>query len=212
MNILILFEESGTIRDYAIDQGHYAISVDLKAGRGKHQECHDQIDVFEFLETTNVNFWDLVIAHPPCTYLCNSSVDHLDQLRNTERVKKLDAGALVFKRILNYGFKKLVVENPIPHGYAVERIGCSYHQIIHPWQHGHPEQKATCLWLVNSQKVQETNNVKQYMDMLPPQLSQRLFYLPPSPERAGLRSETYPGIGRALIDQLTQPDKQQSLF
>jgi len=99
---------------------------------------------------------------------------------------------------------KVATENPIPHRYAinngVHNIN-KYDQLIQPYMFGHPERKATCLWLINLPKLIPTNNVYEEMKKLPKNISQRIHYLPPSEERAKLRSKTYPGIARAMAEQ-----------
>ena len=87
------------------------------------------------------------------------------------------------------------------HGYAKRLIGHNQTQTVQPYQFGHMEQKRTCLWLKNLPKLQATNNVKDEMMKLPKRERERLFYLPPGPERAKLRSTTYQGIGEAMADQ-----------
>ena len=93
---------------------------------------------------------------------------------------------------LHWTIDKICIENPIPHKYAVEKIG-KYTQIIQPWQFGHGEQKATCLWLKGLPKLKPTNIVEGR--------EQRLHRLPPSKDRAKLRSKTYPGIAKAMAEQ-----------
>lgn len=93
------------------------------------------------------------------------------------------------------------VENPIPHRYALELIGRKYDQIIQPYMFGHAESKATCLWICGLPKLRATNNVKHIWKQLPKNQAQRLHYLPPTPERAKLRSKTYSGIAQAMAEQ-----------
>ena len=119
------------------------------------------------------------------------------------RWEKLDKGAAFFKALLNAPIKKILVENPIPHRYAVERIGRKYDQLIQPYQFGHPERKATCLWLKNLPKLKPTDDVKEKMLQLPKSEAQRLHWLPPSKDRAKLRSLTYQGIANAIAAQYT---------
>lgn len=193
MNVLIACEESGTVRDAFIAKGHNAISCDIIPS--SKQGPHLQVDV---LEVINWPMWDLIIAHPPCTYLANSGVCHLDDMKNIERVAKMHEAAVFFNAILNAKCEKICVENPIPHKYG---IGKTYTQTIQPWQFGHPESKATCLWLKGLPKLKETNNVKDEYKSLPKNKAQRLHYLPPGPERAKLRSKTFTGIAQAMADQ-----------
>lgn len=155
---------------------------------------HYQGDVRDLLDGS----WDMVIAHPPCTYLCNSGVRHLHT--DKDRWRLLDEGAAFFKLFLDCA-EKVCIENPIPHKYAVERIGVKYSQIVQPWMFGHAETKATCLWLKGLEPLKPTDNVKEEMLALPKSKSNRLHYLSPGSERAKLRSMTYKGIAQAMADQ-----------
>ena len=190
MNILIGCEESGAVRDAFIAKGHNAISCDLfeTSAPGPHL----QGNVLPLLKME----WDLIIAHPPCTYLSNSGVCHLKT--DPTRWDKMLAATEFFNKILKARCAKICIENPIPHKYGV---GKTYTQIIHPWQFGHTETKATCLWLKGLPKLVETNNVKEAMLKLPKKEVQRLHYLSPGPERAKLRSKTYSGIAKAMAEQ-----------
>ena len=194
MNILIACEYSGTVRDAFIAKGHDAMSCDIlptdKLGP------HYQGDVFDILN----DGWDMMIAHPPCTYLSNSGVCHLHT--DPTRWKKLDDGAAFFKALWESDIPKIAIENPIMHKYAKERIGCGKQtQVVQPWMFGHTEKKATCLWLKGLPPLVETNNVKAEMELLPKNQQQRLHYLPPSPDRWKLRSTTYQGIADAMAEQ-----------
>lgn len=192
-NILIACEYSGTIREAFAKLGFNSWSCDLLPTDipGQHFEC----DVREVLDKG----WDLMVAHPSCTYLANSGVCHLKT--DPTRWAKLDEAAEFFKLLLSTPIPHIAIENPIPHKYAVERIGRKYDQIIQPWQFGHTESKATCLWLKNLPKLVEANNVKAEMMLLPDRERQRLHYLPPSPDRWKIRSKTYQGIADAIADQ-----------
>ena len=190
MNILIACEESGTVRDAFIKRGHNAISCDiLEPSNGGP---HIQGDVIPLLRYK----WDMIIAHPPCTYLCNSGVCHLNG--NPERWNLMDQATKFFHQILEAKCDKICVENPVPHKYG---LGKTYSQIIQPWQFGHTERKATCLWLKGLPLLRETKNVKEEMLTLPKSKQQRLHYLSPGPNRAKLRSKTYQGIADAMAEQ-----------
>lgn len=102
-------------------------------------------------------------------------------------------GAEFFKRFLDCKIKRKAIENPIPHGYALEIIGRKYDQIIQPWMFGHGETKATCLWLDNLAPLKPTNIVAGR--------EQRLHRLSPGPDRAKLRSTTFQGIADAMAAQ-----------
>jgi hypothetical protein len=192
-NILIACEYSGTIREAFKKFGFNVWSCDLLPTDipGQHFEC----DVREVLDKG----WDLMIGHPSCQYLTNSGVCHLKT--DPTRWARLDEAGEFFTLLLNAPIPRIAIENPIPHKYAVERIGRKYDQIIQPWQFGHTESKATCLWLKNLPKLVETNNVKAEMMLLPDRERQRLHYLPPSPDRWKIRSKTYQGIADAIADQ-----------
>ena len=184
--ILVACEYSGKVRDAFIKAGHNAVSCDLLPSESSFGP-HIQGDVSKLL----CEEWDLIIAHPPCTYLCNSGVCHLE--KEPGRFAKMVAGANFFLQCLNGNAPLICVENPIPHGYAMVKIKQRYSQIIQPWQFGHGETKATCLWLKGLPKLQPTNIVSGRV--------QRLHRLSPSPERAKLRSETYSGIAIAMSEQ-----------
>lgn len=194
MEVLVACEYSGTVRDAFIDRGHKAISCDLLPS--DKEGPHYQGDVMDIIH----DGWDLMIAHPPCTYLTNSGVCWLH--KQPERWAMLDEAAEFFKCLLNCKIPKIAVENPIMHKYAKERIGgVKQTQVIQPWMFGHMEQKATCLWLKGLPKLVETDNVKAEMLQLSDKERQRLHYLPPSKDRWKLRSTTYKGIAKAMANQ-----------
>lgn len=185
MRVLVACEYSGIVRDAFKKRGHDAISCDLlptdKPGK------HYQGDVFDIIN----DGFDLMIAHPPCTYLCNSGVCWL--YKDESRWDKMRLGANFFKRLLNCSVPKIAVENPIMHKYAKEIIGINQTQIVHPWQFGHGETKATCLWLKNLPTLKPTNIVEGR--------EQRLHKLPPSKDRWKIRSTTFQGIADAMAEQ-----------
>lgn len=193
MKVLVACEYSGRVRDAFIKRGCDAVSCDILPTDSPGP--HYQGDVFDIIED---NF-DLLIAHPPCTYLSNSGVCHL--YTEPGRWIKMELGSLFFKKLLGSKIKRKVIENPIQHGYARNLIGRKYSQIIQPWMFGHPETKATCLWLEELPLLKATNNVKEYMLTLPKNQRERLHYLPPTEDRWKLRSETFQGIADALADQ-----------
>jgi len=191
--ILIACEYSGVVRDAFIAKGHTAISCDLLPtdAPGPHYQC-DVRDVIN-------DVWDLIVAHPECTYIANSGVCHL--YKDAARWKKLFDACEFFKLFLNNKCPRICIENPIPHKYGVGWIGREYDQIVQPWMFGHMEQKATCLWLKGLECLEETNNVKTEMMKLPDNIRQRLHYLPPSPDRWKLRSTTFKGLAQAMAEQ-----------
>jgi hypothetical protein len=194
MKILIACEYSGTVRDAFIRLGHDAMSCDLLPTDAPGP--HYQGDVTAILN----DGWDVMIAHPPCTYMTNSGVTWLH--KDPSRWGLLDEAAKFFSELLNAPIPRIAIENPIMHKYAKERIGgIKQTQVVQPWMFGHTEQKATCLWLKGLPALTPTNNVKQEMLKLPARERQRLHYLPPSADRWKMRSTTYKGIADAMAQQ-----------
>jgi len=194
MKILIACEYSGTVRDAFSALGHDATSCDIlpteKPGK------HHQGDVAKILG----DGWDMMIAHPPCTYLSVSGIHWNNRGRGWEQTEK----ALEFVQLLmNAPIPRIAIENPI--SIISSRIK-KPSQVIQPWMFGHMEQKATCLWLKNLPALRETNNVKAEMMKLPDKERQRIHYLPPSKDRWKLRSTTYQGIAEAMAKQWGNPD------
>lgn len=188
MRILVACEFSGVVREAFSALGHESWSCDLLPTEipGNHY----QGDIRDILYSG----FDLMVAHPPCTRLCNSGVCWLEKRNLWEDMRE---GAEFFKMLLNAPIEKIAVENPIMHKYAREIIGVKYSQIIQPWQFGHGETKATCLWLKNLPLLQPSNIVSGR--------EQRLHKLPPSPDRWRERSKTFPGIAQAMAQQWGAP-------
>jgi len=194
MKILVACEYSGRVRDAFIGCGHEAMSCDILPTDVPGP--HYQGDVRDVLG----DGWDLMVAHPPCTYMTNAGVTWLH--KDPTRWAKLDDAAAFFKMLLDAPIEKIAVENPIMHKYAKERIGgIKQTQVVQPWMFGHKEQKATCLWLKNLPPLVPTDNVKEAMMALPDNERQRLHYLPPSADRWKKRSETFLGIAQAMANQ-----------
>lgn len=194
MKVLIACEYSGVVRDAFTRAGHWAVSCDILPSESPG--WHYMGDVLDCLS----DGWDLMIAHPPCTYLTNAGVTWLH--KDPSRWSKLDDGAAFFKQLLDAPIPRIAIENPIMHKYARERIGnVKQTQVIQPWMFGHTEQKATCLWLKNLPALVPTDNVKDQMMKLPKNQRERLHYLPPSADRWKIRSTTFKGIAQAMADQ-----------
>jgi hypothetical protein len=185
MRVLIACEYSGAVREAFKARGHYAISCDLLDTEvpGNHYTG----DVFDIIN----DGWDLMIAHPPCTYLCNSGVRWLTTQEGRKELMR--EGAEFFKKLLTAPIPKIAVENPVMHKYAVEIIGRRQDQIIQPWQFGHGETKATGLWLVNLPKLTPTNIVDGR--------EARVHKMSPGPDRWKERSRTFSGIAEAMASQ-----------
>ena len=131
-----------------------------------------------------------MIAHPPCTYLTNSGVRWLKG--NESRLTMMHDACAFFLELKNAPIGHIAIENPIPHKYARAEIG-NYDQIIQPWQFGHGETKATCLWLKNLPKLVPTNIVEGR--------TPRVHHASPGPDRWKERSRTLTGIAEAMADQ-----------
>lgn len=179
MKVLVGCEFSGTVRDAFIAGGHDAMSCDLlptdKPGP------HYQGDVLDVLD----GGWDLAIFHPPCTHLAVSGARWFKD-------KKIEQEeALEFVRLLlNAPIAMIALENPV--SIISSRIR-KPDQVIQPWQFGHGETKATCLWLKNLPKLVSTNIVEGRAAVV--------HRMPPSPDRWKMRSKTYEGIAQAMAAQ-----------
>ncbi len=185
MKVLVGCEFSQRITRAFRKRGHDAFSCDLLPTEG-NPAWHIINDVRNLLKEKI----DIFIVHPECTRLCNSGVRWLDERDLWEEMRE---SALFFKLMLDADIPKICVENPIPHKYALKIIGRKYDQIIQPWMFGHPETKATCLWLKGLSKLQPTNIVEGR--------TQRVFLESPSPDRWKNRSRTYQGIAEAMAQQ-----------
>jgi len=190
MRVLVACEFSGIVRDAFAQRGHDAWSCDLLPTEREGQ--HIQADVFTVLDRN----WDLMIFHWPCTRLTNAGVRWLYGGRGTERDmerwRQMEADAQAFRRLRNAPIPRIAGENPIPHRYARAIMG-DYSQVIQPWQFGHGETKATCLWLRNLPLLQPTQIVSGRQP--------RVHYASPSPDRWKERSRTLSGIASAMAEQ-----------
>ena len=182
MRVLVACEMSGIVREAFRKRGHDAYSCDIISNESDYH-IHDDV-----LKHLNEN-WDMMIAHPPCTRLCNSGVRWLNE-RNLWG--ELEKAVGFFNQLKNADIDKICVENPIPHKYAKQGIG-EYTQIIQPWMFGHGETKATCLWLKNLPKLKPTNIVNGR--------EARIHNIPPSKDRGMIRSITFQGIADAMAEQ-----------
>jgi hypothetical protein len=193
LRVLISCEYSGRTREAFAKLGHDAMSCDLLPT--EQPGNHYQGDVRDVLG----EHWDMIIAHPDCTYITNSGVRWLDT--DITRWKKLYEACEFFKLFLNHPCEKIIIENPIPHKYGAEWIGKKYTQTIQPWMFGHTETKRTCLWLKGVPELVETNNVKALMDSIPKKETNKVHYASPGPDRWKERSRTYQGISDAMAMQ-----------
>jgi hypothetical protein len=182
MKVLIACEYSGRVRDAFIALGHDAMSCDLLPTDSPGP--HYQGNVADVIKE---GCWDLMVAHPPCTHLAVSGARHFA----AKQASGVQQAALEFVSFLmNAPIDRIAVENPI--SIISTRIR-KPDQIIQPWQFGHGETKATCLWLKNLPALVPSNIVSGRAD--------RIHKMPPSPDRWKLRSTTYQGIADAMAEQ-----------
>ena len=205
MKVLVACEESQEVCKAFRERGHEAYSCDMVDCSGGHPEWHIKENCIPIIgggvtfstvdgqEHEVPGLWDLLIAHPPCTYLTVSGNrwfgDGYGISSRTRYLDRIDA-INFFMRFVLCSAKKIAIENPIGIMSSVYR---KPDQIIQPWQFGHGETKATCLWLKNLPPLFATEIVEER--------EQRIFKMPPSPERTRLRSKTYTGIARAMAEQ-----------
>jgi hypothetical protein len=194
VKVLIACEYSGTVRNAFLQRGHDAWSCDLLPSEDNSSR-HIIGDALALLG----DGWDLLIAHPPCTRLCNSGVRWLsspppgktaDQMRN-----ELAEGAALFSAFWNADIPRAAIENPVMHKHAKALI-VNYQepaQSVQPWQFGHGECKRTCLWLRGLAPLMPTDIVEGR--------EQRVHRMPPGADRWKERSRFYPGIAAAMADQ-----------
>ena len=182
MKVLLACEESQAVCKEFRKLGHEAYSCDILPCSGGHPEWHIQGDVLKHL-----GGWDLIIAFPPCTHL---AVSGARWFKDKQRDGRQQEAINFFMAFTEVNCPRVAIENP------VSIMSSKYRkpdQIIQPWQFGHGETKATCLWLKNLPLLKSTEIVEGR--------EQKIWKLPPSTERAKLRSKTYKGIARAMAQQ-----------
>lgn len=192
MKVLVACEFSGTVREAFSRKGHDAWSCDLMPSEISGQ--HIQGDVLSVLG----DGWDLMIAHPPCTYLTVSANKwYRDQppresgaLVGHERREARKAAVDFFLKLMSCDIPKIAIENPIG---VLSTLYRKPSQVVQPWQFGHGETKATCLWLRGLQKLEPT--------CIASERKQKMHLLPKTADRWKIRSRTYQGIANAMADQ-----------
>lgn len=213
MRVLVACEFSGIVRDAFIAAGHFAMSCDLlpterpakgpggaPGTRGWERITHYQGDVRDVLDQE----WDLMVAHPPCTYLTNAGVRWLygdyghkmaaSSLVGEPRWEAMRDGAALFRDLLAAPIPRIAVENPIMHKFAVAEIGRRQDQVIQPWMFGEPVQKAVGLWLVGLPPLIATGPI--CLDR-----HQLVHKMAPSPDRSHKRSVFFEGVAAAMAAQ-----------
>jgi len=203
VRILVACEYSGIVRDAFLTRGHDAMSCDLLPTESDGP--HHQGDVFDVLD----DGWDLMVAHPPCTYLTNAangSLEKVEASRNgaltgPARWKALIDGAAFFRALLNAPIPRVAIENPRMNPYAVKVIGRNRDQAVHPWQFGHLETKEIGLWLRGLPPLVATEDVKAAMMALPYGERAKVHYASPGADRSKIRSRFFEGVAAAMADQ-----------
>jgi hypothetical protein len=201
MKVLIACEYSGIVRDAFIRQGHEAISCDLlpTESKGPHYQGN-------LLDILNDN-WDMIIAFPPCIYLCSSGLHWNKRVPGREEKTK-QAFKFVMK-IVNANCERIAIENPIG---CISTKWRKPDQIIQPYYFGEDASKATCLWLKNLLPLKSTkyveprivNGKKRWSN----QTNSGQNKLGPSVDRSKIRSKTYQGIANAMSVQWSKKNKQ----
>lgn len=188
MKILIACEYSATVRDAFRAAGHDAWSCDMLPTEGDPR-WHIQGDVLAHLG----DGWDAMVAHPPCTHLAVSGARHFAKKRQLQ----IEAFEFVMRLALA-PIPRIAIENPVS---VISSRWRRPDQVVQPWMFGHPENKATCLWLKGLPLLRPTRTVRWKMNRRPVRLANRIHHMPPGPERQRERSRTYPGIAAAMAAQ-----------
>ena len=208
MKVLVACEESQTVCKAFRERGHEAYSCDIQECSGGHPEWHIQEDVLpllggecEFMTMdgkphTIDGKWDMIIAHPPCTYLSNAGARFLypKGILNEERLAKGMEAKKFFMHFYNSDCERIAIENPIPSKiYGLP----PYTQSIQPWMFGHPVQKKTCLWLKGLSPLEPTDIVEERQSTKIP----GNWFNQGGKERQKNRAKTFHGIAKAMAEQ-----------
>ena len=202
MKVLVACEESQRVCIAFRNKGHEAYSCDILECSGGHPEWHIQDDVLKHI---NEN-WDLIIAHPPCTYLTVAANKYYNiekyGKKAEERQKQREKAIEFFMQFTDLKCPKVCIENPIG---VMSSFYCKPTQIIQPYQFGHSERKATCLWLKGLPALKPTNIVTpDIIKLKSGKTDSRLHYETlklPAEERAKMRSKTFEGVALAMAEQ-----------
>jgi len=187
MRVLVACECSGKVRRAFRALGHNAWSVDIQPS-DDNSPYHIKGDIFDVIaQTKKMRLWDLLVGFPPCTHLASSGARWFAEKRADGRQQ---SAIDFFLSLADLPIKHIALENPI--GIMSTKYR-KPDQIIQPWQFGHGETKATCLWLKNLPNLKPTNVVHGR--------EQRVWKMGPSADRAKKRSETYDGIALAMASQ-----------
>jgi hypothetical protein len=205
--ILVACEESQAITIRLRDLGHEAFSCDILPCSGGRFEWHLQGDVFNYVN----NGWDLMIAHPPCTYLSVSGARHLynkDGSKNLLRYENQKLALDFVQKLLDAPILRIAIENPVS---VISTKIRKPDQIVQPWMFGDEATKTTCLWLKNLPKLEPTNIVGKGERTIfksgkshPKWYADALATAKTPSERRNLRSKTFQGMAQAMAEQWTK--------
>ena len=227
MNVLVACEESQRVCTAFREKGHNAFSCDIQECSGGHPEWHIQGDVLKVLNPTQhctpvgdvfegIEFktadsvahtiqpkWDLIIAHPPCTYLTGAGACNIP--KHHERIPLGFEAAEFFLKILNADCDKIVVENPPP----MKRFNLpKYNQLVRPYMFGESNNKPICLWLKGVEELKPTNIVEKDKDIVRwvhkatgQKKSCSKWYNTNTSQHSKHRSKTFEGVAKAMADQ-----------
>ena len=209
MKILVACEESQAVTKELRRLGHEAYSCDIIECSGGHPEWHIKGDVLKLLDGDHYCLfwtmdgvghitpkrWDMILAFPPCTHLAVSGARYFAQKRADGRQQ---AAVDFFMKFADADCPRIAIENPVG---IMSTQWRKPDQIIQPWQFGHGETKATCLWLKGLPLLAPTQIVEGR--------EQRVWKMPPGPDRAKERSKTYPGVAKAMAEQWAGACKEE---
>lgn len=191
MKVLIACEESQAVCKAFRNLGHEAYSCDLQECSGGHPEWHI---IGDALAEAYSGKYHMMIAHPPCTDLAVSGARWFAEGKKSFALQEIASD--FFLKLASAPIDRIAIENPV---CVMSSIWRKPDQVIHPWQFGHPEQKATCLWLKNLNILTPTKNVRAEMMGLPKKERERIYYL--GGRKSKDRSKTYKGIADAMAVQ-----------
>jgi hypothetical protein len=202
MKMLVACEFSGIVREAFAKKGWDAWSCDLLPTELPGQ--HIQDDVLNHLNED----WDLMIAHPPCTYIANSGARWLFEKEG--RWQRLSEATTFFKALLNAPIERIAIENPLPHKWGAEQIGIKYAQKVQPYQFGTPQKKGICLWLKNLPLLQLTNILVPPKNKEELKKWEKVWREPPGKDQWKNRSRTFPNIAEVMAEQWTLAAKKEA--
>lgn len=221
MNVLVACEFSGTVRDAFSRRGHDAWSCDILPTESLLTQQEGKHIMGDAIDAIYSRDWDLLIAHPPCTFITNSGVrwlypsseDPKEVKRAEARWQSLEYARNFFMAIHEAPVERIAIENPIPHCHADLP---DYTQCIQPWMFGVYESKATCLWLKNLEPLQPLYETKeQCRESLGIPAGEkpkgRIHLMSPGPNRGKERSVFYPCFAEAMAEQWSQPLSSNSI-